>query len=375
MEFTCDRGALYETISIVQSIIPARTMHPILSNVLFSAQKNKVSIIGTDLDITIIGTIEASVKSVGSLGVPAKKFTDLLREFGSGEVLFKKDKEKVNLIQGKGKYVVSGVSGEDFPKEDILKEELASFGISSTILKRLFHMTSYAISADIARIALTGLLVQFMDKEVRAVATDGHRLSLLKYGIEVSGSSGQKMLIPQKTVNNLVKLLGDDEKNVRITLGRTSAKFEIGNFVLISKLISESFPDYSQVIPKDNNKSVILNREILLSTIRRASILSNPLTHLIKFNLASGKLALSCSDYDVGGEAYEEMTADYEDEPLAIGFNSNYMVELLKHLESDEVKILIKNPLSAALVLPIPQIEKEEYLSILMPLRLPEEEV
>jgi DNA polymerase III subunit beta len=374
MELTCERTELFETLGTVLAAIPARSTHPVLANVLLTAEKGELSVLGTDMDVVLVGKIKANVTGGGALAVPAKRLFELLRELGAGEVTLKKDKDKLTVTQGRGRFTVAGVGKDYYPNENLLKDEIANFTISAEDLSRMIAFTSYSISADVARIALSGLYINILEKEIHTVATDGHRLAFFKKEAKVEGAVGQKILLPSKTVNHITKLVADAEGEVKVTLGKGTARFAFGKYTVTSKLITETFPDYAQVIPKDNTRALIADKEILTGTVKRSAVLSNPLTHLIKFTLEEGKAILSCSDYDIGGEAYEEIPVEYSDEGFSIGFNSNYLLEIMRHIDTEEVKILMKNPLSAALIVPLPQKEKEEYLAILMPLRLPEEE-
>ncbi len=376
MEFTCERGNLYDVLSNVQSVIPGRSTHPVLMNVLISASGDKVSIMGTDMDVSMVGELEAKVIKDGEYALPAKKLFELLREFAPGEVHIKREKNRVEISQGAGRFYVSGVERVDYPAEDIMKDETVDFNLSVEDIKRIVTKTSFAISADVARIALSGLFLKITKGKLIAVATDGHRLTLIKKDVkvEIDGDVEKEIILPAKSVGHFIKMIGDAEGDVFVKLGNGTARFEVGNLTLTTKLITERFPDYENVLPRDNDKAMIADGSLLISAIKRASVLSNPLTHLVKMSIGGNKMALSCTDYDVGGEAYEEIPIEFSSEPINIGFNSNYILEVLRHLETDEVKFLLKNSLSATLIVPLPQKEGEEYLSILMPLRLPEEE-
>ncbi|MCK5832672.1 DNA polymerase III subunit beta [bacterium] len=375
MEFTCERGDIFDTLNAVQSVIPGRSTHPVLSNVLFGAEKGKVSILGTDLDVSMIGEFPAQIISEGFYALPAKKLLELLKEFGPGELKIRRDKSRVEISQGSGRFFIGGVEKEDYPAEDIMRGEQTEIRFSAEDFKRFLSGTSYAISVDIARIALSGLLFEITGSEVTSVATDGHRLTMLKKKMNIKEEEKKELNLPAKTVTHLNRMITDAEEDVVIKYGEGTARIIFGGFTLTTKLINERFPDYNQVIPKDNKSVMICDRANLTSAVKRASVLSNPLTHLVRFSIKEDKLAISCSDYDVSAEAHEEIAVEYSSEPINIGFNSSYLLEVLRHFNTDEVKLLIKNSLSAALFLPLPQKEDEEYLSILMPLRLPEEEV
>ncbi len=374
MEFTCERTEFYDVLGNIQSVIPSRSAHPVLANVLVTAEKGKVRILGTDMDVTMEGIVNAEIKSEGSYALPAKKLFELLRELGSGDVVFNREGNRIKLIQALGRFSVSGVEKEDYPHEDLMKEEEKKFSLSVADLTRMLEKTAYSISADVARIALSGLLFNLSSDKAIAVATDGHRLTLIRKEIEIEGGEEVEILIPAKTVGHLSKMLGEGEGNVNISVGAGTVRFALGDYILTSKLITERFPNFEQVIPKDNTKALIAERKSLMAAVRRAAVLSNPLTHLLKFDIEENKVELSSSDYDVGGEAFEKIIVEYSEDPIKIGFNSTYLLEILRHLDSEEVKFLLKNSLSSALILPLPQEEGEEYLSILMPLRLPEED-
>jgi len=374
MEFTCEQKELYGTLGSVQSVIPGRSTHPVLSNVLLTAKKDSVNIYGTDLDVSMEAQIPADVSVEGAFAVPAKRLYDLIRELDEGKVSVKRAKERVSISQGSGNFFVSGVSGEDYPQEDREGKTEVELLIPTEEICKMLSATLYAVSADVARIALSGLLLHISSEEIISVGTDGHRLTLVKRKIPVKKDINREIVIPAKTAGHIARMTADKEGDTKIEIGEGTVQFTVGKYKLSSKLITEKFPDYTQVIPKENKKSLIVDKDVLMSAARRAAVLSNPITHLVKFNITKGKIELSCSDYDVGGEAHEEISGEYSDEPISIGFNSSYLLEILRHMESDEVKILLKNALSAALIVPLPQKEDEEYLSILMPLRLPEEE-
>jgi len=374
MDFTCEKSELFEVLGNVQSVIPGRSTHPVLSNVLIIVEGESIKVIGTDLDVTMEGKLTAKIRKEGAFAVPAKRVFELLRELAEGEVVVKREEERLSIVQGAGKFFVSGVAKEDYPYENMMKKEEIRFAIPVKEFRRMLALTSFAISVDTHRVALSGLLLKTKEKEITTVATDGHRLTLLKKKTEAPNIEDYEVLIPVRTITHLNKMLDTEEELVDIIVGEGNVRFCVGKYVLTSRLIKEKFPDYEQVIPKDNTKTLISSRNILVSATRRAAVLSNPLTHLLRFAISENKAELSSSDYDIGGEAYEEIPVEYSGDPITIGFNSSYLLEVLRHIESDEIKILMKNSLSAVLIVPLPQMEGEEYFSILMPLRLPEEE-
>jgi DNA polymerase-3 subunit beta len=217
-----------------------------------------------------------------------------------------------------------------------------------------------------------GVYLKVMDNELRMVATDGHRLVKIVNTDFSSPGVDNESIIPTKALNLLLKNIGDS-KQIKVDLAANHIIFEMANTRIISKGIEGQFPSYERVIPIDNDKTVVVDRELLASSVRRVSIFSNTITHQIRVSLTNGAVKVQCEDVEFGGEARETVDADYPSEEMDIGYNANYLLDILRHLETDEIDIRVKNPVSAAVFFPHTQNENEEILMLLMPIRLNED--
>jgi DNA polymerase-3 subunit beta len=228
----------------------------------------------------------------------------------------------------------------------------------------------FAISRDETRPALNGVFWQMKDDYLTMVATDGHRLAkIARKDLKIGGYT-KDIIVPPKVLENLVRLLGEDPGEVGVIINESSIVFIFGNIILTSRLLEGPYPNYNQVIPKDNNKMLNVDREILNAAVRRVAILSNSLTHQVKFSLKADELELSATNFDLGGEAKEKLKVQYKNEDMEIGYNSNYILDILRHVEGDEVRFELNTPTSAAIIRSSEIDEKEDYFFLVMPLRL-----
>jgi DNA polymerase-3 subunit beta len=236
------------------------------------------------------------------------------------------------------------------------------------MLKRIIHKTSFAVSTDELRPAMTGVLLQITEKDINAVATDGHRLVCYRVKKDKTAKDSREVIIPAKALNILVRTLEDGEYTV--AMDNTHIEFRVTHTTLTSRLIEEKYPNYESVIPGDNNKLLNVNRESLLSVVRRVALYSSATTHQIRFSAKKNELRLAAEDIDFGGEAREKIVCSYSDEEMEIGFNSNYVVDLLSHIDSDEVSFKLSTAVRAAIITPSTQKEGEDLLMLVMPVRL-----
>jgi DNA polymerase-3 subunit beta len=230
----------------------------------------------------------------------------------------------------------------------------------------------FAVSKDETRPALNGILWHVADDGLSLVATDGHRLAKVhRNDIKIQGMQ-KDLIIPPKVLENLIKLTHDDTDEIGLILNENSIVFVLEDSIITSRLLEGPYPNYEQVIPKDNNKNLLVEKDILQSSVRRVSILSNTLTHQVKFAIKQDKLELSATNFDFGGEAREDMKVAYKDEEMDIGYNANYVIDILKQIDDEEVRFELNNPTTAAIVKPEQASENEEVLFLVMPLRLME---
>lgn len=371
MKFTIAKSKIFSSVQEVLNAVPTRTTLPVLSNMLMEVTDSKLMLAATDLDISMITTIPISTTKKGSITIPAKTFAEILRELPESEIEISVSENRMELKVERGSYKISGIPSDEFPK--LPSVSLAKqIKIPSEDLSRMIRKTVFAVSADETRPALNGVLWQTSGKAMQMVATDGHRLARISLKNTKLKGLHEDIIIPPKVLNLLVKLLGEGEKEVGVIFGENNIIFNLGDSILASRLIEGPYPNFEQVIPKDNDKSLVINKDLLVSTVRRVSILSNTLTHQIKFSLRKDNLELSSTNFDLGGEAKETISCDYTAEPMEIGYNASYVLDILRQIEGDEVIFELGTPVSAGMLHSPEKKEEEDSLYLIMPLRLAE---
>ena len=373
MKAIVERADFTDAISSVTAVLPVRSTQPILANVLLSASGNNLTAVGTDKEQSLYVSIPAEVPVPGSFAVPAKKLGDILREMDNGDVEIILDENHLSIIQGKRKIRLPGVPADEFPQTDLLKSPQKPFQIEPDILLELMNLTAYAISTEITRMNLSGLLWQIFPNEMRMVATDGHKLALVKKKMETDFSSPVELLIPERAVTKLMGILSKVHgETISVTTGDGSIQFEMDSYRFQSKLITEKFPDYERVLPTENDAIMIADTQELTQAVKLMSVISSAITNLVKFSFSKGSLELFASDLDAGTEGSSAISVDYEGEPFSIGFSSKMLLDVLRHIPSEQVRFAMKDATIACLVTPMPQPEEYEYTTVIMPLRLNE---
>lgn len=371
MKFSISKSKIFSVVQDVLNVVPTRTTLPVLSNILLEVTDSKLTLAATDLDISMIATIPISTTKKGSITIPARTFAEILRELPESEIEINVTENRMELKVERGSYRISGIPSDEFPKlpaVNLAKQIKLPGGDFSKMIQKI----SFAVSTDETRPALNGVLWRTSGKFMQMVATDGHRLAKASQKNNKLKGLHEDVIIPPKVLNLLVKLLGDEEKEVGVIFGENNIIFNLDNSILASRLIEGRYPDFEQVIPKDNDKRLVVNKELLMSTVRRVSILSNTLTHQIKFSLKKDNLELSSANFDLGGEAKETISCVYAAEPMDMGYNANYVLDVLKQIDGDEVIFELGTPVSAGMIYSSEKKEEDDYLYLLMPLRLAE---
>lgn len=358
-------------IQTVLNVVPPKTTLPILSNLLLETDTESLRIGATDLDLSIITRCPVQITEPGSITVPARKFAEIVRELPDTPVDIEVDERKVVIRCGQGVFRLSGTDKEEFPTLPEVQSE-RSVTLSSSALQRLIRKTLFAVSTDETRPNLNGALWRIGKGMVLMVATDGHRLAKASMASEVPDVVTEGIIVPPKALSNLARLIGESEVPPRITIGDNQIVFELEQSTLCSRLIEATFPEYERVIPTNNRQSLRVNREALQSAVRRVAVLSNSTTRQVRFSIKPGYVELSASSQDIGGEAREEVPAQYTGEPLDIGYDYRYILDVIDRIESEDVVFRLETPISAGLITPAEQAEGEDYLCLIMPLRLTE---
>ncbi len=372
MNFTVSQKEFFDALQKVIGVVPPKTTISILTCILLDLRSGKLSLTGTDLEISITTTLDVNSSEEGSVAIPAKILVEIVRELPDVPLnIFSDADNKVTIKTEKGEYKLSTQPKEDFPQISVEEGEL-SFQMDSGLLGRMAEQTMFAVSADELRPALTGINMELLPGEIRFVATDGHRLAKITVSNGmIADDVRRNLIIPTKTLHLLLRNFEDDA-NVGLQIGEDHIVFTLDRAVVYSKLISGTYPNYERVLPKDNELRLQINRELLISSLRRVSIFSSSLTHQVRLMVAAEEVTVRSEDIEFGAEAKEVIPASFNGEWLQIGYNSNYLMDVLRHLDGEEVLYELKYATSAAILKPVEMREGEEVLMLLMPIRINE---
>lgn len=369
MKFTVASSELQKALTKISGVVPSKSTLPILENILFDLSKNTLRLAATDLEVSMSATVEVKGSEDGKIAAPAKRIMETIRALPDVQLVFSADLSvnKIKMITETGEYALIGESSEEFPAIPQCKGE-EKISLDSEMLRRMISRTIFSVSVDELRPAMTGVLLQLTPKEIRAVATDGHRLVRITYSGVAQTKEKKEIIIPAKALNLVNKSLEGGEGT--LTMDSSHVQFLLGNTTLTSRLIEENYPNYESVIPLDNEKTLTVSKDLLLASVRRVALYSNATTRQVRFSLKKNEMKVAAEDIDFGGEAKEKVTCEYNDEELEIGFNSTYLIDLLSHIDADEIVFKFSSPVRAAIVSPAKQRDHEDVLMLVMPMRL-----
>lgn len=374
MNFTISKSVLYDALQKVVGVVPQKTTISILTCILLELEDNKLRLTGTDLEISVTLSLDVDGSGDGAVAIPAKLFSEIVRELPDVPINFATEaSDKVILSTEKGEYKIAAQPKEDFPKISVEQSEL-EFELDGVLLSRITNKTIFAVSSDELRPALTGILMELMPNEIRFVGTDGHRLSRITSSkFSAPDETQHNLIVPTKALNLMLKNLKEEE-TVAVKVGEDHIVFTLENSIIYSKQINGTYPNYERVIPSDNDRKLIVDRELFISTLRRVSIFSSSLTHQVRLVLSPAEMTIHSEDIEFGAEAKETIPASFNGNWLQIGYNSNYLIDILRHLDSEQLVFELKDSVSAAVIYP-PEQEPDEILTmLLMPIRINEEE-
>jgi DNA polymerase III subunit beta len=369
MKLTITREQLQEGLVAVAASVPAKTTLPILSNILLEATKDGIRLSGTDLDIAVSTTVSASVDQEGAITLPARKLVEIVRELPSAAIrLTASGEQRVAIECGRSKFRLLGLPREEFPAFPTVKFD-GSWRTSSKDLQKLIAHVAFAASTEESRPILNGVLWELRPERMRMVATNGHRLARMDVPTPPSGNTAQAdLIVPPKALEQIRRLFRADEE-VEIAKSENHLGFRSPTTQIFTRLIEGPYPNYEQVIPRENDKSATADKAAFAAALRRMSIVASDQTHRIRMAFANGSCKLSVQTPDLG-EAQEEITVSYDGDPLEIGFNASYLLEILKYIPTDEVRLTFKAPERAATCEPVGWNDPSSYLTLVMPLRL-----
>ena len=369
MKLTITREQLQEGLVAVAASVPAKTTLPILSNILLEATKEGIRLSGTDLDIAVSTTVSASVDQEGAITLPARKLVEIVRELPSAAIrLTASGEQRVTIECGRSRFKLLGLPREEFPAFPSVKFE-GGWRTSSKDLQKLIGHVAFAASTEESRPILNGVLWELRPERMRMVATNGHRLARMDVPTsETQGASQADLIVPPKALEQIRRLFDTDE-TVEIARSENHLGFRTSSTQIFTRLIEGPYPNYEQVIPRENDKAATADKAALTAALRRMSIVASDQTHRIRMAFANGSCKLSVQTPDLG-EAQEELNVSYEGDPLEIGFNAAYLLEILKYIPTDEVRMTFKAPERAATCEPVGWDDPASYLALVMPLRL-----
>ena len=366
MKFTISRETLLKPLQMVNGVVEKRQTMPILSNLLLSATPESLTMIGTDLEVEMVTKTQMENAEPGEATLPARKFVDICRALPDGamvEVTVAGD--KATIRSGKSRFTLATLPVVEFPNVDEINNPF-SFNIAQRYMKDLIDKTSFAMAQQDVRYYLNGMLLELADNTLRAVATDGHRLSMSEVGTEHNPAELIQVIVPRKAVMELSRLLEDSDAMVEVQIGSNHIKFTLNDVTFTSKLIDGKFPDYDRVFPKNSDKQVVANRTLLRQALTRTSILSNEKYRGIRLQLSPGVLHTMAHNPEQE-EAEEELEVNYQGGELEIGFNATYLLDALSVVGTDEVKIWLSDANSSCL---IHGLDDEQSKYVIMPMRL-----
>ena len=368
MKIKTTKDALLRGIQIVQNAVTSKSTLPILSHILLEAKKNEIHLTATDLEIGISMKVEGEVSEEGSITVPARKFSEIIKELDSQtpiQISLKKG-QAINIEAGRSYFRLVGLSKEDFPQlPDIPTggKAVETVKIQQKILKNMIQLTSFAMSHDETRYVLNGILFSFKDKNLKLVATDGRRLAIIQKEALESGSVKKDTIIPMKTIQELSRNL-EEEGVVIFYFRENQLQINLGPITITSRLIEGEYPNYEQVIPKKTKEEVRLGTQDFLQATRRASILTSQDSQSVRINIIKDRMIITKNSPELG-EAREEIEVDYKGGELVIGFNPNFLIDALKNIGEENVQFAFIDPEKPAMIK-----SGEEYTYIVLPMQV-----
>ncbi len=366
MNIVINREDLLNPLQQVIGAVERKQTLPILGNVLFQTNKENLSLTATDLEIELITHLDIPVTEDILTTLPARKLLDICKALpDKSDIKFNIEDNQVTLTSARSRFILSSLPGKDFPATEDIEPQI-TFDIPQKNLKLLIDKTAFAMAQQDVRYYLNGLLMELSKDFLRLVATDGHRLALSEYESENNISVDKQIIIPRKGILELARLLSNTDELAVVNISNNHIRVETKQFTFTSKLIDGKFPDYNRVIPLDGNKTLTVDRELLKQSLHRISILSNEKYRGIRLTLGENNLSIQANNPD-REEAEEEITVDFNEATLEIGFNVTYLLDVLSVLDSEKVLIKLKDSNSSC-VITTP--DSEQFRYVVMPMRL-----
>lgn len=368
MRFTISREKLQDGLGAVAAIVPTKTTLPVLANILVETTDHGIRLSGTDLDIAVSTEVTADVEATGAITIPAKKLSEIARELPPHPVrMAAAGEQRVTIECGRSRFKLLGLPRDEFPSFPTVRFD-ESWRVRSGELQQLIAHTAFAVSTEESRPILNGVLWEMRPAHMQMVATNGHRLAKMMLPITSSGAPTGDLIVPPKALEQIRRLFPAEEE-LEIARGDNHLAFRSPVTSIFTRLIEGPYPNYDQVIPRDNDRVGIVEKDALVSALKRMSVIASDQTHRIRLSFNAGMLKFSVQTPDLG-EAQDEMAIRFTGDPLDIGFNASYLLEILRYMPSEEVRLTFKASERAATIEPEGWDSPAQYLCLVMPLRL-----
>lgn len=368
MRFTISREKLQEGLAAVTAAVPAKTTLPVLSNLLVETTERGIRFSATDLDIAVSTEVSADVESPGAITIPAKKLSEIARELPPSPVkVSASGEQRVTIECGRSRFKLLGLPRDEFPTFPTVRFN-DSWRVKSGELQKLISHVAFAVSTEESRPILNGVLWELREDRMRMVATNGHRLSKMELPVVSSSAPPGDLIVPPKALEQIKRLFPAEEE-LEIARGENHLGFRSPFTSVFTRLVEGPYPNYEQVIPKDNDRFCLCDKAALTSALKRMSVIASDQTHRIKMSFNTGMLKFSVTTPDLG-EASDELPVNYNGDQLDIGFNAMYLLEILRYMPTEQVRLTFKAPERAATIEPEGWDDPAKYLCLVMPLRL-----
>ncbi len=367
MRFTISREKLQEGLAAVTASIPSKTTLPVLANILIETTDRGIRLSGTDLDIAVSTEVNADIEAHGAVTIPARKLSEIARELLPSPVkIAAAGEQRITLECGRSRFKLLGIPRDEFPTFPSIKFD-GTWRVRSGELQELISHTSFAVSTEESRPILNGVLWELRPEYMRMVSTNGHRLAKMDLPIASTGGASD-LIVPPKALDQVRRLFPAEEE-LEIARSENHLGFRSPVTAVYTRLIEGPYPPYAEVIPRDNDRVAIADKQALAGALRRMSTVASDQTHRIRLSLNAGMVKFSVQTPDLG-EAQDELAVRYTGDPLDIGFNASYLLEVLKFMPTEEVRLTFKAPERAATIEPEGWDHPAKYLCLVMPLRL-----
>lgn len=373
MKFVVSSTELLKHLNAISRVISSKNTLPILDNFLFKLEGKSLSVTASDLETTLITTLELDQsESDGLVALPAKILLDTLKEFPEQPLSFNLDADTMgmSILSANGKFAIPGQNGEEFPNQPVLNAEHYTIHVPHDVMLNGINKTLFATADDELRPVMNGINIEISPVEMTFVASDAHKLVRYKRS-DAKSDHDASFILPKKPASLLKNLLPKEDFDVILEFDEKNAIFQLTGFKMVCRLVEGRYPAYNSVIPVNNPNKLIIDRVEFYNTLRRVSVFANQASNLVRLKLTASELIVSAQDIDFAISAVERIKCDYDGQEMEIGFKSTFLIEILSNLTSSDVKMMLSDPSRAGLLLPAEQeFEQEDVLMLLMPMMI-----